>query len=247
MAGWLPACPAGRPRTSRAGRWSGSRASRSGCPAPPPSSGLHGHPHLAQGHLAGGEVEDHRRRLFARHADTERIGGEARIRPGEGRDQRPRQRVDGVDRHQSSAAHSSAHWPMRPTWWLSRSRRQRQAVRTRAGDTQLHGLVGDHLAVAAAAVDHDEDPNFPSPSHAGWATPPPDRGSSRIAESGRRRASRAPTGWPSPDCLAVRSASRASLPPAAKTAAAKTVKSRGWMRDAVGTMSRRGGAGRARL
>ena len=89
----------------------------------------------------------------ARNADAERVGAEARVAAAERRDDRPRQHVDEVDRHQPCGR--ALLGPVADAAEVMRVREpdDADAVALRALDAELHRLAADHLAVALAAVE----------------------------------------------------------------------------------------------
>ena len=115
---------------------------------------LHRHPHLAQRHPAGGEIQNHRRLVGARNAATKRVGGEARVGPAERRHQRAQQGIDEVQRHQTGGGAILGPLADAPDVVAVAQRDQRQAAGRRALNADFHRLMADHLAIALAAIDH---------------------------------------------------------------------------------------------
>lgn len=115
-----------------------------------------GHAHLAHRHLAGGEVEHDRLLALARHGGAVGIGGEARLGAAERRDQR----LVAMHVHPVRAHHAGACALLAPVADASDvvgigKADDADAVLFSAVDADIHGLLGDDLTVARAAVDHN--------------------------------------------------------------------------------------------
>ena len=112
---------------------------------------------LAHRHLAGGEVEHDRLLALARHGGAVGVGGEARL----GAAERRHQRLVAVHVHPVRAHHAGARALLGPVADAPDvmgvgEADDADAVLFGALDADIHRLLGDHLAVAGAAVDHDD-------------------------------------------------------------------------------------------
>src|SRR5206468_6513276 len=116
-----------------------------------------GDAHLAHRHLAGGEVEHDRLLALARHGGAVGIGGEARLSAAE----RSHKRLVAMHVYPVGADHARARALLGPVADAPDvmgvgEADDADAVLFRPLNAEIHRLLGDHLAVASAAVDHND-------------------------------------------------------------------------------------------
>jgi hypothetical protein len=115
-----------------------------------------GHAHLALRNAAGGEVQHERVAPLERHADAAGIGAVAAVAAVERRDHRPRLHVDEMDGHQAVADRHLGEMPDAAQVVRVGQRQDAAAQFLGAGHAQGHGLLTDHLPVAALAVQRQQ-------------------------------------------------------------------------------------------
>ena len=112
-----------------------------------------GHPSLAEGDAAGGEIQQQRRAARPRENGAERVGAEAAIAAAERRHHRIAHHVDEVNRDKTGAG--ALLRPMADAADMVRvvQRHRRQAQLAGAFNAQRHCFAGHHLTETARTVE----------------------------------------------------------------------------------------------
>ena len=113
---------------------------------------------LALRDAAGGEVEQERLAVRARDADAHRVGAEPRVAAAPRRDDRPRDHVDEVQRHEPRLEALLGPVPDAAEVVRVAERDDAGAVLARTLDAERHRLAPDHLPVAGPAVEPQHRP-----------------------------------------------------------------------------------------
>ena len=126
-----------------------------------------GHPHLALRHATGSEIQYKWIAAHERHANAARIGAVAPVGAAKRCDDRTRQHVDKMQRHQALRHSHLGEVADASEVVRVAQRHDAAAMGFGARHAECHGLFSDDLAVAALAVQREHGADVQQHAHSG--------------------------------------------------------------------------------